>query len=194
MWSVVPPPVSPIFRLPPRLAWLGTEPVLVVLELLQAASRPPAPANAPVAAIPRRNWRRSSAAAESSPLLSSDLSTKLPSSNNSRRGTQEVGNKCTILPLAAESPPTWSSAFTITGVILSQGARTTPPEPKGFTARKPLLVGSCYRIRSGCVASAAGKRRRVRESRHRRHRVTGTQKAIRRTPAGPSRTSRAGSG
>src|SRR3981081_3580300 len=170
MWPVVPPPVSPAFRLPPRLAWLGTEPVLVVLELLQAASRPPAPANAPVAAIPRRNWPRPSAAAETSPLLSSDLSTKLPSSNNSRRGTQGVGNKCTILPLAAESPPTWSSAFTITGVIVSHGSPTTPPEPKGFTARKPQLVGICYlhpvRLRA-VVRAEATARARIAPSGHR---------------------------
>src|SRR5262249_59217424 len=73
-WGVwgLEPPVRPSLRSPPRrkerLAWAAW---LMVLELppLHALSKLPAPATAPVTAIPRRNWRRPIPSADRGVLL-----------------------------------------------------------------------------------------------------------------------------
>src|ERR1019366_266558 len=78
--SELEPPVRPNFRSPPRRrGWLATCLVLPGLDPPQAASKLPAPAIAPVAAIPRRNWRRPNPPADPGVMLRSDRSTALTS-------------------------------------------------------------------------------------------------------------------
>jgi hypothetical protein len=55
---------------------LPAPPALLLLDPLQAARKLPAPTTAPVAAMPRRNWRRPKAAPGVSASLPSERSTE----------------------------------------------------------------------------------------------------------------------